>query len=69
MHLPLQLEQNLEQNLEQKFLILFHFQTLGAGRHIPNYVTSNIFFLMFHFVCLCRVFLLEREGKCKKLRM
>ena len=56
-------------------MILFHLQTLGAGRHIPSFfvnflnnkIVKNIyiFFLMLRFFRLYVFFLLERDRKHK----
>ena len=42
-------------------MILFHFQTLGAGRHIPIFV-----FLMWRFFVCVVFFLLEKDRKREK---
>ena len=65
-----------------KWLILFHLQTVGAGRHISSFLNfwkikiweanQNIFLKKSHFALIFSlrcVFLLERDRKRKKLRM
>ena len=61
----------------KKLMILFHLQTQAAERHIPSFLNfwkikilrNQIFFFkklhLLHIFCLCCVFLLEKDKKCK----